>query len=83
MSEKTLTQLNEKELKEIIKQTIQPQLEKQFYLGMQAGYNACLGVVYGNINKLHSKKEIQTYLKNEINNTKDIALIHLAKENSD
>ena len=73
----------EKTLEEIVSEAIKPQLEKQFYLGMQAGYNACLGVVYGNINKLHTIKEAKKYLKDEIAKTEDRALINLTKENSD
>ena len=73
----------EKTLEEIVSEAIKPQLEKQFLLGMQAGYNACLGVVYGNINKLHTIKEAKKYLKDEIAKTEDRALINLTKENSD
>lgn len=73
----------EKTLEEIVAEVIKPQFEKQFYLGMQAGYNACLGVVYGNVNKLHTIKDAKKYLKDEIAKTEDRALINLTKENSD
>ena len=73
----------DKTIEEIVAEAIKPQLEKQFLLGMQAGYNACLGVVYGNINKLHTIKEAKKYLKDEIAKTEDRALINLTKENSD
>lgn len=73
----------DKTIEEIVAEAIKPQLEKQFLLGMQAGYNACLGIVYGNINKLHTIKEAKKYLKDEIAKTEDRALINLTKENSD
>lgn len=73
----------DKTIEEIVAEAIQPQLEKEFLLGMQAGYNACLGFVYENINKLHTIKEVKKYLRNEIAKTKDRVLINFTKENSD
>ena len=57
----------DKTLEELVAEAIEPHLEKQFYLGMQAGYNSAIGIIYGKTKTITTMKEMRQFLKQELN----------------
>lgn len=58
--------MDEKELHEQIKATLEPKLKEQFIVGMKAGYDAAMLTVYKQIKDMTSAKEIIKFVKGKV-----------------
>lgn len=74
--------MDNKNLEEVVADAIRPQLKKQFDIGVLAGYNAAIGIIYRHCKDMKTAKEIKNYLSKQLKDTHNNALESLVK-NSD
>lgn len=58
-----MTGKEQADLKEQIKDAIEPKLKEQFIIGMKAGYDAAMLHIYKSTKDMTSAKKIQRYIK--------------------
>lgn len=62
---------NEDKLKEILKENIEKDLQKQYELGLIAGFNAALAGLYSEIKDIHNAEDIKRYIKTKQENIRN------------
>ena len=56
-------QLNEEKFKEEIKAVLKKEFEKHYLMGLEAGFDAAVEAIYGQIKDLTNAKEIKKIIK--------------------
>lgn len=72
-----MTDKEQADLKEQIKDAIEPKLKEQFIIGMKAGYDAAMLHIYKAAKDMTSAKAIRGYIKQKVD---EGAARNLAKE---
>ena len=62
---------NNKQLEQIIADTIEPKLKESFNRGIMAGYDAAINVVYEHCKSMTSANKIKKYLKSKFDESKN------------
>ena len=75
-----MTDKEQADLKEGIKNAIEPKLKEQFIIGMKAGYDAAMLHIYKATKDMTSAKKIQLYIKQKVD---EGAARHLANKEAD
>ena len=52
------------ELKNILKEAIEPTLKEQFIIGMTKGFDTAIEIIYKEISPMTSAKQIKEHIKN-------------------
>lgn len=64
---------DEEKLKEIVEEAIKDKLEKQFNLGLMAGWDACLASIREQIKPLRSANKIKALIEKKVEERKVVS----------
>ena len=63
---------NDDKLKEILKENIENDLQRQYNLGLIAGFHAAYATLYEEIKDIHNIKDMKRVIKSKCDYTKEI-----------